>query len=119
MNKLWLALPLLLVLLPSWARDSDGPGEIPEPPALPPQVESGQMPQVESGQVPQPDVTIVERKNETIEQYSVNGHVYMVKIVPRRGPPYYLMDLDGDGELDVRRDSPGDISIPQWVLFSW
>ena len=111
MNKLWLALPLLLVLLPSWARDSDGPGEIPEPPALPPQVESGQ--------VPQPDVTIVERKNETIEQYSVNGHVYMVKIVPRRGPPYYLMDLDGDGELDVRRDSPGDISIPQWVLFSW
>ena len=111
MNKLWFALSLLLVLSPSWAEDSNGPGQVAEPPVLPPQVESGE--------VPEPDVTIIERKNETVEQYSVNGHVYMVKIVPRTGPPYYLLDLDGDGVLDVRRDSPTDISIPQWVLFSW
>ena len=34
------------------------------------------------------------------------------------GVTVYL-DLDGDGVLDVRRDGPTDISIPQWVLFSW
>ncbi len=29
------------------------------------------------------------------------------------------LDLDGDGTMDVRRDRPQDLSIPQWVLFSW
>lgn len=111
MNRPWLGLLLPLFLTPSWADDGTGPGQATEPSELPPQVETGE--------VPAPEVTIIERENETIEQYSVNGQVYMVKIVPRTGPPYYLLDLDGDGMLDVRRDNPADISIPQWVLFSW
>ena len=28
-------------------------------------------------------------------------------------PPYYLLDLDGDGVMDVRRDGPDDIAVPQ------
>ncbi len=76
-------------------------------------------PQVKQGEVLEPDVTIIEREDRTIEQYSVNGHVYMIKITPSAGPPYYLYDLDGDGQMDVRRSSPMDIAIPQWVLFSW
>ena len=43
----------------------------------------------------------------------------MVRITPRAGPPYYLLDLDGDGELDVEEDDISNISIPQWVLFRW
>ena len=43
----------------------------------------------------------------------------MVRIQPQIGPPYFLLDLDGDGTLDVQRDRVSDISIPQWVLFSW
>ena len=29
------------------------------------------------------------------------------------------LDLDGDGEMDVRQSEPWNNSIPQWVLFSW
>jgi hypothetical protein len=43
----------------------------------------------------------------------------MVKITPRKGRPYYLMDLDGDGEMDVREEDPAQIVVPQWILFRW
>ncbi len=76
-------------------------------------------PQVKQGEVIEPEVTIIEKKDRTVEQYSVNGRVYMIKVTPSAGPPYYLYDLDGDGRMDVRQDSPMDIGIPQWVLFSW
>lgn len=77
-------------------------------------------PEVESGEVVEPEVTIIEQEDKTVHQYSVNGHVYMVKIVPVGNfPPYYLLDLDGDGVMDVRRDGPDDIAVPQWVLFRW
>lgn len=77
-------------------------------------------PEVESGEVIEPEVTIIEQEGKTVHQYSVNGHVYMVKIVPAGDfPPYYLMDLDGDGMMDVRRDGPQDIAVPQWVLLRW
>lgn len=77
-------------------------------------------PEVQEGEVVEPEVTIIEQEDKTIHQYSINGHVYMVKIVPAGGfPPYYLLDLDGDGVLDVRRDGPDDIAVPQWVLFRW
>jgi hypothetical protein len=78
------------------------------------------VPEVRSGEVIEPEVTIVEEEDRTVHQYSVNGHVYMVKIQPAGNfPPYYLLDLDGDGMMDVRRDGPDDIAVPQWVLFSW
>ncbi|MCP3869364.1 MAG: DUF2782 domain-containing protein [Gammaproteobacteria bacterium] len=109
MNKLLMALCLLLVVQPAWSQSPEE--SAPEPPKLPPQVQSGE--------VLEPEVTITETRNEQIQQYSVNGKVYMVKVIPTAGPPYFLLDLDGDGELDVKSDNPGDNWIPQWVLFSW
>ena len=49
----------------------------------------------------------------------MNGQLYMIRIQPQFGPPYFLIDTDGDGIMDIRNNSPRDISIPQWVLFSW
>ncbi len=74
----------------------------------------------ENGQPLEPEVTIREEGGKTIQEYRVNGQLYMVKIVPRRGAPYYLLDLDGDGQFDeVRGDDPGQIVLPQWILFRW
>jgi hypothetical protein len=67
----------------------------------------------------EPEVTIIQTDKGTLREYSVAGKVYMVKVVPNEGPEYYLLDLDGDGELDVRKNDVTDISIPQWVLYSW
>lgn len=103
---------LLLAPLFGMAQAEQGSfSAVPEPPTLPPQVESGQP--------LEPEVTITEDEKGTVEQYSVNGRVYMVKIIPVIGPPYYMVDSDGDGTLDERKDDIRNISVPQWVILSW
>ena len=50
----------------------------------------------------------------------MNGLLYMVKIIPGIGPPYYLIDGDGDGYLESRYNNlePG-IMVPQWMIYRW
>jgi hypothetical protein len=68
----------------------------------------------------EPEVTIVRRGKEVVEEYRVNNRLYMVKVKPAIGPSYYMVDTDGDGNMDVRRsDLDRDMKVPQWVLFSW
>ena len=44
----------------------------------------------------------------------------MIKITPRFGAPYYLVDDTGTGELDFRRDDAGrELLIPKWTLMTW
>jgi hypothetical protein len=94
------------------ARAEEAPAPVPDPPDLPPPVESGEP--------MEPDITIIRRGQETIEEYRINNRLYMVKIKPVIGPPYYLVDTNGDGNMDVRRsDNEEGMRIPQWVLFSW
>lgn len=68
----------------------------------------------------EPEVRIIQREDQTVEEYSVNGQVYMIKVTPKNAPPYYLIDGDGDGSLE---SSPTEIEphllIPSWVLFRW
>ena len=94
-----------------FAAEPQSQADLPPPP--PP-------PQVQSGETLEPEVSIIDRDGKTIEEYSVNGRVYAAKISPKGGPPYYIIDTDGDGQLDTRRtDIQGTPTIPQWVLFSW
>jgi hypothetical protein len=67
----------------------------------------------------EPDITIREEGRQTIYEYRIKGQLYMVRVQPQIGPPYYLLDTDGDGIMDVQNDSPRDIAVPQWVIFSW
>jgi hypothetical protein len=67
----------------------------------------------------EPEVTIIETDEEVIYEYRVRGKVYMVKIEPVIGPPYYLLDTNGDGILDVQESRTPDLALPQWLLFSW
>lgn len=72
----------------------------------------------ESGEVV-PDgaqVTISKKDGVTIEEYRVGGRLYMIKITPKRGKPYYLVDQYGDGRF--ARQNPMDFGIhpPMWVI---
>lgn len=68
----------------------------------------------------EPEVTIKRRGEERVEEYRVNGQLYMVKITPAKGLPYYLMDTDGDGSLDSRRgDLDPMLLVPHWTIFRW
>lgn len=92
--------------------------ELAAPPAV---VEGPPLPErVQSGEPLEPEVRIIRREQEVIEEYRQGGRLYMVRVVPRGAPPYYLVDSDGDGRLDTRwvEAAPG-VLIPSWVLFSW
>ena len=70
----------------------------------------------------EPEVVIIQREDKTIEEYRVNGRLYMIKVIPRNAPPYFLLDNDGDGTMESRlgaSDLEPDIMIPRWVLFRW
>ncbi len=109
-----LAFILLVIAASAWAADEE-----PDLTLIP--LEQPDIPQaVESGQPMAPDITIIHREKETVEEYRINNKLYMVKIQPVIGPAYYLVDTDGDGEMESRRsDLDKGLNIPQWVLFSW
>ena len=73
---------------------------------------------VESGL--EPEINIQQFENREVQEYSVNDRVYMVKITPAVGFPYYLVDPDGTGEMEYKRDTMGlEVNPPQWTLFRW
>ncbi|ORU90806.1 MAG: hypothetical protein A6F71_07595 [Cycloclasticus sp. symbiont of Poecilosclerida sp. M] len=108
-------LPLALLLsfyLPHVMAEDVAPAIVSEPPELPEQIVSGEN--------MKPDITIIRKQKESITEYSVNGQVYMVKISPEGAPAYYLIDSDGDGNLEERRYALEEgMNIPQWLLVSW
>ncbi|MCE7032129.1 DUF2782 domain-containing protein [Lysobacter sp. GX 14042] len=61
-----------------------------------------------------PEVTrTVAENGDVIEEYRVNGRLQVVKVTPGRGPVYYLMDSDRDGNPDE------NVPAVYWKLFEW
>jgi hypothetical protein len=108
-------LPVLLLALPLACA-----AEEPPPPPVPLTGEDGAP--VPSGTTEdlEPEVTIIKQKDRTVTEYRMNGELYMIRIVPQVGFPYYLVDRDGDGQLESRynRLEP-DILVPSWMIYRW
>ena len=116
MNRILIAV-LLVVSSAVWAVQPPPP---PPPPAAEAMPEAPPPPPaIQSGEAIEPGVTIIQTDSETIYEYRAGPHLYMVRVVPKAGPPYYFYDKDGDGELDYSVDDPRTSSINQWVLFRW
>ena len=65
-------------------------------------------------------VTIVPRDDGQVKEYRVNGVLYMIEVVPSKGPSYYLVDTDGDGNMETRRQSAvPTLQIPRWTILKW
>lgn len=85
---------------------------VPNPPVVPQPVRSGES--------LEPGVTISRGARKTVTEYRVNGRLEAIKVEPDNAPAYYLIDTDGDGALETRRDTlSDDLLIPQWVILSW
>jgi hypothetical protein len=91
----------------------------PVPPSMPEQAETSDAPPQAQDQELQPEVTIIQRDGAAIEEYRVGGQLYMVKITPSKGLPYYLVDSDGDGVLETRRNELDNPEVVKWRIFSW
>jgi len=72
------------------------------------------------GESIEPDINIIQKKDRTIQEYSVNGKLYMIKITPTIGLPYFLMDTDGDGSFETtQHELDSGLLIPSWILLEW
>lgn len=95
---------LLLACLCAGAYAAD-PAPVPPPPPLDP-----------NEAVDEPQVTITKQEAQTIEEYRVGGRLFMIKVTPRDGVPYYLVDDVGDGKFSRRDGLGSDIRPPRWIL---
>lgn len=67
----------------------------------------------------EPQVTIVQSERETREEFRVKGKLYMIKVTPAVGKPYYLVDNQGDGNF-VESGTIGPVNKPpMWIIHSW
>lgn len=101
------------------------------PPPLPPESQAAPPPRTEPytpGPPPaadvtpdadEPQVTIIRRETQTIEEVRVGGELRYIRVTPRFGVPYFLVPT-ANGQAFIRRDSLGPaLSVPMWQLFSW
>lgn len=107
-------IPLLLASGLVWAQDAAKPAGL-EP------IPDGSPDATREQNVPAPEVTIRRRGDQgVIEEYRAGGVLYMIKVNPAKGASYYLVDTDGDGNLETRyHDLQGGMLIPAWVLLRW
>ncbi|GAB2181002.1 hypothetical protein DLREEDagrD3_12250 [Denitratisoma sp. agr-D3] len=67
----------------------------------------------------EPQVTITRKGEDQVEEYRINGQLYMIKVTPVNGPTYYLVDEEGKGTW-ARRDNLGsNVRPPMWLIKSW
>ena len=119
MNKTLLALLCigLLTTPPLMAEEAAGtpppeqtaPGDAPPPP-----------PPSDAQEAIEPEVTIIRTEQRTVEEYRINGQLYMIKVTPSKGVPYYLVDADGNGDLETQRSElDPKLLVPSWVILRW
>ncbi len=84
---------------------------IPEPPPPPPGFELDPA--------AEPQVTIRKRGEDTVEEYRIAGKLYMMKVTPPGGRPYYLIDERGDGKFARQESRDSGTRPPMWVIHSW
>jgi len=63
-----------------------------------------------------PQVTITQQPEPVVEEYRVGGKLYMIKVTPKIGPPYYLVDDQGDGKFARQESLDSGFRPPRWVI---
>ena len=120
----WKFLPVIaaiavMILLPDSLPAQD---DLAKPPPIPPaDAEDVPIPpKIQEEQIV-PTVTIREEEERMIEEYRLGGQIYMVKVTPRGGIPYYYIDTDGDGklELDMDQSAMNPVQPVHWKVKEW
>ncbi|MDD5175920.1 MAG: DUF2782 domain-containing protein [Sterolibacterium sp.] len=111
MRRILLILALLLALPAAAQKEPAGLQPLPEPP--PPPEGLNLDPALE------PEVTIIKRGDDRVEEYRINGRLYMVKVTPPHGKPYYLIDEKGDGRWARQESLDSGLRVPMWVIHTF
>jgi hypothetical protein len=108
MRRLILILALLFALPVMAQKTPAGLQPIPEPPPAPEGLNLD--PALE------PQVTILKRGDDRVEEYRIKGRLYMIKVTPPHGVPYYLIDEKGDGRFARQESLDTGLRVPMWVI---
>ena len=98
----------------------------PPPPPIPPadapyspSVTPAPPPDVASDPELEPQVTIIQREDNLIEEVRVRGELQYIRVTPRHGRPYFLIP-DAGGKRYVRSDSLDyGLKVPMWLIFEF
>lgn len=63
-----------------------------------------------------PAITIKPSGEGMVEEYRIRGRLYMLRITPRVGRPYYLIDPNGDGRFVQQEMFESGLRPPMWVI---
>ena len=107
MRRLIPALLLLAAFSAGAQTPPSGLQPLPEAPPPPPGVFDPAL---------EPQVTIVQRGDSKEEQFRVNGKLYMIKVTPPHGVPYYLIESKGDGTWARQESLDSGLRVPMWVI---
>ena len=67
-----------------------------------------------------PQVTIREDGDSKVEEFRTRGgKVYAVRVTPRIGKPYLLIDPDGKGTMTNAGEINGGVKPPQWTILEF
>jgi len=72
----------------------------------------------------EPVVTTRQDGDNKIEEYRVHGKLYAIRVTPKIGPPYTMLDQEGNGSFITLPDHADDaagqkVHPPHWVLFEF
>ncbi len=115
-TKLLKIIGLFLWMVPLW-----GQAQTPLPP---PEIHQSEPEVMASDLTPdpneKPDIRIIQKGNAKLEEYRLHGKLYMIKVIPHKGRPYYLVDHTGRGEFERFSDIDGQkLKVPQWVILEF
>jgi hypothetical protein len=117
------ALPLLVA-----AQPVPPPPPLNDRPAAPPRAATTHAPLPEIRDV-DPQITKGAQEPQTtermegdtrIQEYRLNGKLYMQRVTPAHGKTYVLMDNKGDGTFTrLEQTLDQQVRVPQWVLWEF
>ena len=87
-----------------------------QPPGLQPILEPPPLPAGTVDEDTEPQVTITQRGADKVEEYRLHGVLYMIKVTPPHGTPYYLVDEQGNGVMTRLNTLTSGTRPPMWVI---
>jgi hypothetical protein len=69
--------------------------------------------------IEEPSITIRNKGRERIEEYRLKGKLYLIRITPPKGKPYYLIDQMGRGEFTRHEGPAAPTAVPHWVIHTF
>lgn len=116
--RLLLSALLLSLSLPAWAADAPPPPKLEPIPDVPPPVNAtSAAPVIEEGS----EVTTRQDGEVRIEEFRrKGGQLYLVKVTPRVGAPYFLVNPnDSISSIPSPDGHDKNQRTPAWIIKSW